>query len=129
MSVLEEFMNLFVSTAEKNCDLESEISLTELCQTNSLYAEIGHGFIESDYYDRAAVHVVPVLVLVRNIDQSKCLEQLENICNYYSKLKSYPNGESFAWMTTEVTKQPGRVGQDADGMHHYSCILNNKLYH
>ncbi|MFI3172418.1 MAG: hypothetical protein R3Y58_08660 [Eubacteriales bacterium] len=129
MSVLNEFIELFASTAEANCNLESEISLEELKHENSLYAEIGHGFNESEYFNRASVHVVPVLVLARNMDQFKCLEQLESICNYYSKLKSYPNGESFAWMTTEVTKQLGRIGQDADGMYHYSCILNNKLYY
>ncbi len=129
MSALIEFINLFTSTAEANCNRESEISLDELKHDNSLYAELGFGFIESDYYDRCAVHVVPVLVLARNMDQSKCLEQLESICNYYAKLKSYPNGASFSWITTEVTKQPGRIGQDADGMHHYSCILNNKLYY
>lgn len=129
MSVLNEFIDLFVKKAEENCDLENVISLDELENKNSLYAEIGHGFNESEYYDRAAVHVVPVLVLARNMDQYICLNQLSSICDYYSKLESYPHGEEFAWMTTEVVKQPGRIGQDADGMYHYSCILNNKLYY
>lgn len=129
MSVLSEFIELFASTAEANCNLGSEIRLDELKHEDCLYAELGFGFGEANYFDRCTVHVVPVLVLARNMDQLKCLEQLESICNYYSKLKSYPKGESFSWMTTEVAKQPGRIGQDADGMYHYSCILNSKLYY
>ena len=128
MSILEEFMNLLADTAEKNCNLQCKISLKELPAEGGIYAEPGEGYGETRYYDKTEIRMVPVLFLCRNADQKKCLEYLENICQYFSRLKVYPQGENFSWLDTEVAKSPSRIGRDEDGVYHYSCILNCKLY-
>lgn len=129
MSPQNEFLNLIADEAEKNCNLDCKISLKELSAKNSIYAELGEGFVESQYYDKTAVRVFPVLFLSRHRDQQKCMENLCNICKYFESLKEYPNGETFSWMDTEVAKQPSKIGRDEDGTYHYSCILNCKIFY
>lgn len=122
-----EFMELLTGTAEENCDLSSKISLDELSASNSLYAELSEGFTETTYYNKSTVKTIPVLFLCRNTDQRRCIEQLSNICNYFQRLKQYPQGEGFSWINTEIAKEPSKIGRDEDGTWHYSCILNCKL--
>lgn len=123
-----EFLELFVQTAEDNCSLDSKISLKELSAKNSLYAELGQGFSDTPYYDKSVVRTVPVLVLSRHKDQSRCLDQLCDICNYLQKLRQYPKGTTFSWLDTEIAKEPSKIGRDEDGVYHYSCILNCKIF-
>ena len=128
MTPLSEFINLLAETAEKNCELDSPVSLKELSAGDSLYAELGSGYSDAVYYDKSSLKVIPVLFLCRNTDQSRCLGQLEEICNYFQRLKQYPVGKSFAWLVTEIAKVPSRIGRDEYSRYHYSCILNNKIY-
>ncbi len=123
-----EFMEVLVQAAEQNCNLNSSISLEELSARNSIYAELGTGFINDTYYDKSTVRIFPVLFLSRDADQQRCLEQLADICNYFQRLKEYPRGESFTWLDTEVAKEPSKIGRDEDGTYHYSCVLNCKVY-
>lgn len=128
-SPLTEFLNLMTQTVEENCDLETKISLKELLPTGGLYAETGEGFVSELYFNKSTVKTIPVLFLCRNKDQERGLEQLCEICNYLQRLKQYPQGETFAWLDTEVAKEPNKIGRDEDGVYHFSCILNNKLYY
>lgn len=122
-----EFLELLTRTAEENCNLDSQISLDELSASNSLYAELGEGFTETTYYNKSTVKTIPVLFLCRNVSQQRCIEQLSDICNYFQRLKQYPQGKSFAWFNAEIAKEPSKIGRDEDGTWHYSCILNCKL--
>lgn len=124
-----EFLELLTRTAEENCNLDSQISLDELSAGNSLYAELGEGFTETTYYNKSTVKTIPVLFLCRNVSQTRCIEQLSEICNYFQWLKQYPQGEGFSWLNTEIAKEPSKIGRDEDGTWHYSCILNNKIYY
>lgn len=126
--MLKEFMDVLVETAEQYCSLNSSISLKELPAEGGIYAEPGEGYGEARYYDKAEIRVIPVLFLCRNSDQRKCLENLENICQYFSRLRDYPQGKGFSWLDSEIAKFPSKVGRDEDGVYHYSCILNCKLY-
>lgn len=129
MTPQTEFMKVLVETAEQNCNLDSHISLKELSAENSLYAELGTGFVNDTYYDKSTVKTFPVLFLCCNAGQERCLEQLGQICNYFQRLKEYPSGETFHWMDAEVAKEPSKIGRDEDGVYHYSCILNCKLFY
>lgn len=128
MTPIEEFMDILTKAAEENCGLDSIISLEELQKEGGLYAEPGEGFAETKYFDKTEIKDIPVLFLCRNADQKRALEQLENICNYFQRLKEYPSGETFAWMNAEIAKYPSKIGRDEDGVYHYSAILNCKLY-
>lgn len=128
MSILEEFMELLTEVAEKNCSLDTKISLKELPAEGGLYAEPGEGYGAGRYYDKTEIRVVPVLLLSRNKDQRKCMEELEKVSLYFDRLKEYPKGEGFAWLDTEIAKSPSKIGRDEDGAYHYSCILNCRLY-
>lgn len=122
-----EFLELLTRTAEENCNLDSQISLDELSAGNSLYAELGEGFTETTYYNKSTVKTIPVLFLSRNVSQTRCIEQLSDICNYFQRLQDYPQGHTFSWLNTEIAKEPSKIGRDEDGTWHYSCILNCKL--
>lgn len=128
MTPQTEFVQVFADTVENNCNLDSKISLKELSKQNSLYAELGEGFTESVYYDKSAVRVFPVLVLARNKNQEYALEQLCEICNYLQRMRKYPNGITFSWLDAEIAKEPSKIGRDEDGVYHYSCILNCKIF-
>lgn len=128
MTPQTEFIQVFADTVENNCNLDTKISLKELSKQNSLYAELGEGFTDSVYYDKSAVRVFPVLVLARNKNQERALEQLCEICNYLQRLRKYPKGTTFSWMDAEIAKEPSKIGRDEDGAYHYSCILNCKIF-
>lgn len=129
MTPLIEFMNVLCDTVEANCNLSHSISLEELNPAGGLYAELGEGFSNTTYYDKSAVKVVPVLFLCRDFNQKNGIEQLSNICNYLQRLRSYPAGEAFSWLDTEITKEPNKIGRDEDGAYNFSCILNCKIYY
>lgn len=113
---------------KKECELSATISLKELRPGNSIYAEIGNGSIETTYYDKTTIKMIPVLFLCRDRDQQKCIDQLSRICNYFQRLTKYPHGQSFVWLDSTISKVPSKIGRDEDGMYHGSCILNNKIY-
>lgn len=123
-----EFMEQLVKLIQENCSLDSGISLKELSNKNSLYAELGEGFTNVTYFDKSTVRTFPVLFLCRNADQRRCLEQLAAICNYLQRLRNYPPGESYRWLDAETAKEPSRIGRGEDGAYHYSCIVNCKLF-
>ncbi len=129
MTTQIEFLECLANAAEDNCRLDSKISLNELSASNSLYAEVGDGFTETTYYDKSTVKTVPVLFLCRNKKQERCLEQLSDICDYFQQLKRYPQGKSFSWLDAAIAKEPSRIGRDEDGVYHYSCIINCKLFY
>lgn len=129
MTPQEELLQVIAETAEEKCDLDSNILLDELRAGNSLYAEFNDGFTETTYYDKSTVKTIPVLFLCRNKSQKRCLDQLEAICNLFQRMKVYPECSTFSWMDTTIAKEPAKIGRDEDGMYHYSCILNNKIYY
>ena len=122
--MLTELLELIADTAEKNCSLDAEISLEELSAGGGIYAELGEGFTESTSYNKQEVKTIPVLLLCRHADQKRCLEQLCVIAGYLQGLKKYPQGKTFS----TVAKEPSKIGRDEDGVYHYSCILNCKIY-
>ena len=123
-----EFLELLCETAEKNCSLDSAVSLDELPVDGGVYAELGEGFGDTLYYDKSAVRIIPVLFLCRDSDQVRGMEQLCSICNYLQGLKQYPEGKTVSWLDAEVAKEPNKIGRDEDGTYHFSCILNCKIY-
>lgn len=128
MTPISEFLNVIAETAEKECELNYPVSLEELPAEGGLYAEAGEGFVQSTYFNKTEIKTVPVLFLCRDVDQQRCLGQLESICNYFQRLKKYPSGETFSWLDAEIVKYPSKIGRDEDGVYHYSAILNCKLY-
>ncbi|MCH1984166.1 hypothetical protein MCG98_16490 [Ruminococcus sp. OA3] len=128
MTPQTEFIELFAKTAEDNCQLDCRISLKELSEKNSLYAELGQGVSDVVYYDKASVRMFPVMMLCRHKEQNRCLDQLCSICNYFQRLRQYPPGNTFSWLDTEIAKEPSKIGRDEDGTYHYSCILNCKVF-
>ena len=126
--MLTELLELIADTAEKNCSLGTEISLEELPKDGGIYAELGEGFTESVSYNKQEVKMIPLLFQCRHADQKRCFEQLCEIAGYLQGLKKYPLGKSFSWLDTTVAKEPSKIGRDEDGVYHYSCILNCKIY-
>ena len=129
MTPQTEFLELIIDTAEKELDLDTSISLKELSSEGGLYAELGEGFTEETYYDKGIVKTIPVLFLCRHADQQRGLEELCGICNYFQRLKKYPQGKTFFWLDAEIAKEPNKIGRDEDGVYHFSCILNCKIYY
>ena len=129
MKPLTELLNLIVRTAEENCDLDTNISLKELPAAGGLYAELGEGLGRGLYYDKSTVKSIPVLFLCRHKDQERGMEELCSICNYFQRLKRYPQGETFAWLDAEVSREPNKIGRDEDGVYHFSCILDCTIYY
>lgn len=128
MTPQSEFLQTLVETAEKYCNLGCMISLKELPKEGGIYAELGEGFVTTQYYDKRTIRTLPVLFLCRNADQQRCIDQLSAICNFLQEMKEYPNGSGFRWLSTTIAKDVGKIGRDEDGTYHYSCILNNQIY-
>lgn len=112
MSVLAEFLDLLADTVEKQCDLEYEISLEELKADGGIYAELGEGFTETEYYNKSTLKTIPVLFMCRDKSQQNCMEQLCKICDYLQRLKEYPSDNTFAWKDVTIAKEPSKIGRD-----------------
>ncbi len=121
--MITELLEILCRIVEENCDTGT-ISLDELSAAGGVYAEAGEGFIDTMYYDKSTVKVIPVLFLCRDKDLKHGIESLEKISDYLQRLKSYPNGSNFTWLDTKIAKEPNRIGRDEDGTYHFSCILN-----
>lgn len=128
MTPQTEFLNILCDTVEKECNLSHKISLLELSEKNGLYAELGEGFSDTQYYDKSAVRTIPVLFLCRDTDQKRGMEELCKICNYLQKLKKYPAGKLVSWLDAKTVKEPNKIGRDEDGTYHFSCIINCQIY-
>lgn len=129
MTPLSELLELIAKTAEDNCSLDTPISLKELPAEGGLYAELGEGFSNTTYYDKSTEKTIPVLFLCRHADQKRGLEELCEICDYLQRLKKYPQASTFTWLDAEITKEPSKIGRDADGVYYFSCILNCKIFY
>lgn len=129
MTPQSEFLKIICETAEKNCNLDTKISPKELPPKGGLYAELGEGFGDGQYYSKfASEKTFPVLFLCRNISQERCLDQLADICNYLSCLKKYPNGQHVTWLNAVTAKEPNKIGRDEDGKYYCSAIVNCQVY-
>lgn len=129
MTPQSEFLELVCKTAEENCNLDTKISPKELPPEGGLYAELGEGFGEGQYYGKgASERTMPVLFLCRSTRQDRCIDQLSEICNYLQSLKEYPNGELVSWLNAVTVKEPNKIGRDEDGKYYYSAILNCQVY-
>lgn len=126
--MLTELLEVITATVEGHCKLDTGITLEELPAEGGIYAELGEGFGESTSYNKQEIKVIPVLFLCRHPDQKRCLGQLCEISGYLQGLKQYPQGKTFVWLNTEIAKEPSKIGRDEDGVYHYSCILNCKIY-
>ncbi len=126
---MSDFLDLFIDLIEANCNLETEISADELRAEGGIYAETGEGFAESEYYDKREAINIPVLIMCRHADQKICDKWLNDICTYLERLKSYPDGNNFAWINAKATKKPNKIGRDEDGVYHYSCIVTCLVYY
>lgn len=104
--MLTELLEVITATVEGHCKLDTGITLEELPAEGGIYAELGDGFEESTSYNKQEVKVIPVLFLCRHPDQKHCLEQLCEISGYLQGLKQYPQGKTFAWLNTEIAKEP-----------------------
>lgn len=129
MTPQAELLELAVQEVEENCTLDTKISLKELAKEGGLYAELGDGLTDTVYYDKSTVKTIPILFLCRHKDQQRGLEQLCSICDYLQRLKEYPSGQMFSWLDAAIAKEPNKIGRDEDGVYHFSCILNCKIYY
>lgn len=129
MTPQTELLEMIVKMAESDCCLDTDISLKELPAEGGLYAELGEGFTETVYYNKSTVKTIPVLLLCRHADQKRGLDWLCVICNYFQRKKHYPEGHTFTLLDVEIAKEPNKIGRDEDGVYHFSCILNCKIYY
>ncbi len=122
------FFESLIDCIEANVELGDEISLKELFQSGGIYAELGNGRTVTQYFDKKADRIMPVLFLCKNADQMMCMEYLSRICNYLTGLKQYPQGQNFKWNNAVTAAEPHKSGRDADGQYVYACMVECRIY-
>ena len=128
MMAASELLELVTDLVMEKCNLDTSVSLEELPSEGGLYAELGEGFTETQYYGDGRVKMIPVLFLCRHADQRRGMEELEEISSYLEGLTEYPDGKLFSWLDAETAKEPNKIGRDENGMYHFSCIVNCKIF-
>lgn len=121
-----ELLELITNEIENGCGLS--VSLNELPPDGGLYAEWSAGYIERMYFDKTAIRIMPLLLLCKNIDQKKCLNDLCKICNYLHSARQYLQGKNVAWKDATTATEPNKIGRQEDGQYIYSCIINIECY-
>lgn len=129
MKPLIEFLDLVVNTVQKNCELDTGVSLEELAEDGGLYMEYGEESICKTYYDKTTEKTIPIIFMCRNANFKRGLEQLCSISNYLQRLKEYPQGETVTWLDTVITKEPRKIGRKENGLFDFACTLNCKIHY
>lgn len=126
MAPQTKLMELLRKEIMEQCGVS--LSLDGLPADGGVSAELAPGYIDSLYYDKAAIRTIPVLLLSKGKDQKAVLDRLCEICNYIQRLKTYPQAAGFAWLDAETATEPNLVGRQEDGQYIYSAIINTKIY-
>ena len=121
-----ELMNLIVEAIKNQCEIY--VSLDGLPKHGGVSAELAAGYIESLYYSKEAIRVIPVLFLSKDRNQEDCANWLCQICNCLQTMKIYPSAESFSWLDATTATEPNKIGKQEDGQYIYSAIVNMKIY-
>ncbi len=121
-----ELMELTKKAVEENCGIR--ICLDGTPNDGGVSAEVGAGYIDSQYYTKEAIRVLQVLFLSKGSDQVECLDQLGRICNMFQAMRQYPPAESFTWLDAVTATEPNLVGRQEDGQWIYSAVVNMKIY-
>ena len=109
-------------------ELFSPVRIGQLPITPGISVEINSGHISDLYYDRSAIHELPLLWLCKHPDQLTAYNTLIAIVNRLSSLSSYSDGESYQWLGLEVTNEAEFVTKQEDGQYIYSMIAVAKIY-
>lgn len=104
------------------------VRIGQLPPTPGISVEINSGHASDVYYDRSAIHELPLLWLCKHPDQLTAYNTLLTIGNRLSSLLAYPDGESYQWLGLEVTNEAEFVARQEDGQHIYSMIAVAKIY-
>lgn len=109
-------------------ELFSPVRIGQLPTTPGISVEINSGHISDLYYDRSAIHELPLLWLCKHPDQLTAYNTLLTIGNRLSSLSSYSDGESYQWLGLEVTNEAEFVTKQEDDQYIYSMIAVAKIY-
>lgn len=109
-------------------ELFSPVRIGQLPTTPGISVEINSGHISDLYYDRSAIHDLPLLWLCKHPDQLTAYNTLIAIGNRLSSLSSYSDGESYQWLGLEVTNEAEFVTKQEDDQYIYSMIAVAKIY-
>lgn len=108
--------------------LFSSVKIGQLPVMPGISVEINSGHISDLYYDRSAIHELPLLWLCKHPDQLTAYNTLLTTGNRLSSLPSYPDGEAYRWLGLEVTNEAEFVTKQEDGQYIYSMIAVAKIY-
>ena len=108
--------------------LFAPVRIGQLPITPGISVEIDSGHVSDVYYDRSAIHELPLLWLCKHPDQLTAYNTLIAIGNRLSSLSSYSDGESYQWLGLEVTNEAEFVTKQEDGQYIYSMIAVAKIY-
>lgn len=109
-------------------ELLSPVRIGQLPTTPGISVEISSGHISDLYYDRSAIHELPLLWLCKHPDQLTAYNTLLHIGNRLQALPAYPDGETYRWIDLEVTNEAEFVTKQEDGQYIYSMIAVAKIY-
>ncbi len=108
--------------------LFAPVKISRLPVSPGISVEINSGRVSELYYDRSAIHELPLLWLCKHPDQLTAYNTLIAIGNRLSSLSSYSDGESYQWLGLEVTNEAEFVTKQEDGQYIYSMIAVAKIY-
>lgn len=121
-----ELMDLISKTVKEAYGIH--VSLDGTPKRGGVSAELGAGYSDALYYDKSAIRIIPVLFLSKDPDQRLALSRLSQICNYFQRLKVYPEAESFSWLDAVTATEPNKVGIQEDRQYIYSAIINMTIF-
>ncbi len=122
------FLNDLITLVNQFEGLFSHVQIGQLPVRPGISVEINSGHISVIYYDRSAIHELPLLWLCKHPDQLTAYNTLLTIGNRLSSLLSYPDGEAYRWLGLEVTNEAEFVTKQEDGQYIYSMIAVAKIY-
>ncbi|MPW26259.1 hypothetical protein GC105_10715 [Alkalibaculum sp. M08DMB] len=104
------------------------ISIGSLPPNNGIAMYIGSGAQDTMFLNKGSENNISLVVNAKNSNHSICLESLSNIHSHLTKLKDYPNSDTFQILNIRTSSAPSWIGKEQNSQHLYGSILEVSFY-
>ncbi len=126
--MLNDFLDVLVNTLESELNLRNKIKISELNANEGISIELVPTSPLRVTLNKKQELNLKVLFLKKSKNRRLCMDELESIGNYLTRLTSYPNFNNGSWNNAEIISSPAKVTKEENGNYTYSMMISCKLY-
>lgn len=125
---MDELIKAILKAITDNVTLTGTLEMGQLPPDDGISAEIAPSSNLTTYQNKGKLDKVSLLFLRKSPSQVLCIQELEKIGEYLSRLTTYPQPENdMEWANSLVSTPPTYVDTEDNGSFIYSMIVDNLI--